>query len=66
MENNMLKYQTVDEYKQMVRNMSAQDLMNMADMYNEFQNPGHQDVEVKNILNAEVERRIYNWEIAQV
>jgi hypothetical protein len=62
----MLKYQTTAEYKQMVRNMSVQDLMNMADMYNEFQNPGAQDIEVRNILNGEVERRIYNWEIAEV
>ena len=62
----MLKYQTTAEYKEMVRNLSVQDLMNMADMYNEFQNPGAKDVEVRNILNNEVERRIYNWEIAEV
>jgi hypothetical protein len=62
----MLKYQTTAEYKEMVRNLSVQDLMNMADMYNEFQNPGAQDIEVRNILNGEVERRIYNWEIAEV
>ena len=62
----MLKYQTTAEYKEMVRNMGAQDLMNMADMYNEFQNPGVKDIEVRNILNNEVERRIYNWEIAEV
>jgi hypothetical protein len=62
----MLKYQTTAEYKEMVRNMGAQDLMNMAEMYNEFQNPGVKDIEVRNILNNEVERRIYNWEIAEV
>jgi hypothetical protein len=62
----MLKYQTTAEYKEMVRNMGAQDLMNMAEMYNEFQNPGAKDIEVRNILNNEVERRIYNWEIAEV
>ncbi|CAB4128746.1 hypothetical protein UFOVP112_68 [uncultured Caudovirales phage] len=62
----MLKYQTTAEYKEMVRNLSVQDLMNMADMYNEFQNPSVKDVEVRNILNNEVERRINNWEIAEV
>ena len=62
----MLKYQTTAEYKKMVRDMSVQDLMNMADMYNEFQNPGARDIEVKDILNNEVERRINNWEIAEV
>ena len=62
----MLKYQTTAEYKEMVRNLSIQDLMNMADMYNEFQNPSAKDVEVRNILNNEVERRINNWEIAEV
>ena len=62
----MLKYQTTAEYKEMVRNMGAQDLMNMAEMYNEFQNPDAKDIEVRNILNNEVERRIYNWEIAEV
>ena len=59
----MLKYQTTAEYKEMIRNMGVQDLMNMADMYNEFQNPSARDLEVRDILNDEVERRIYNWEI---
>jgi hypothetical protein len=62
----MLKYQTTAEYKEMIRNMGVQDLMNMADMYNEFQNPDARDLEVRDILNDEVERRIYNWEIAYV
>jgi hypothetical protein len=62
----MLKYQTTAEYKEMIRNMGVQDLMNMADMYNEFQNPSAKDLEVRDILNDEVERRIYNWEIAYV
>ena len=62
----MSKYQTIAEYKEMVRNMPVQELMGLADTYNDCQSLGVNDVVIKDILNNEVERRIYNWEITEV
>ena len=62
----MSKYRTVAEYKEMVRNMGIQELMNLAETYNECQSLGVNDVVIQDILNNEVERRINNWEIAEV
>lgn len=62
----MSKYRTFAEYKAMVRNMPVQELMGLADTYNDCQSPGVNDVVIRDILNNEVERRINNWEIAEV
>lgn len=62
----MSKYRTPEEYKVMVRNMGVQELMGLADTFNESQTLNDKDVVIRNILNNEVERRINNWEIAEV
>ena len=62
----MSKYRTVTEYKEMVRNIPVQELMGLADTYNDCQSLGVNDVVIRDILNNEVERRINNWEIAEV
>ena len=62
----MSKCQTIAEYKEMVRNMPVQELMGLADTYNDCQSLGVNDVIIQGILNNEVERRINNWEIAEV
>ena len=62
----MSKYRTFAEYKEMVRNMGVQELMGLAETFNECQSLGAKDVVLKDILNNEVERRINNWEIAEV
>ena len=62
----MSKYRTVAEYKEMVRNMGVQELMGLANTYNDCQSLGINDVIIKDILNDEVERRMLNWEIAEV
>jgi hypothetical protein len=62
----MSKYRTVAEYKEMVRNMPIQELMGLADTYNDCQSLGVNDVIIRDILDNEVERRINNWEIAEV
>lgn len=49
-----------------IRNLSAKELMHYAEMYNECKSPGAEVAKVKDMLNAEVERRIANWEIAEV
>lgn len=40
--------------------------MHYADMYNECKSPGDEVAKVKDMLDAEMERRIANWEIAEV
>ena len=62
----MSKYRTVAEYKEMVRNMGVQELMGLAETFNESSSLDAQEVVIKDILNNEVERRINNWEIAEV
>lgn len=62
----MAKYRTAAEYKAMVREMPAKELIGLAETYNECQSLGVKDVVIRDILNDEVERRIYAWEIAEV
>jgi hypothetical protein len=62
----MSKYHTPEEYRVMVRNMGVQELMGLADTFNESQTLNDKDVVIRDILNNEVERRINNWEIAEV
>ena len=56
----MPKYRTITEYKEMCRNMPAKELVGLAEAFNECQSLGVKDVIIKDILNAEVERRIAN------
>ena len=61
----MSKYRTFSEYKEMVRNMPAKELVGLAETFNECQSLGVKDVIIKDILNDEVERRIANWEMVE-
>lgn len=62
----MSKYCTVEEYQVMVRNMGVQELMGLAETFNESQTLNANEQAIKDILNNEVERRINNWEVAEV
>lgn len=62
----MSKYRTTAEYKEMVRNMGVQELMGLAETFNESSSLNGHEIQIKDILNNEVERRINNWEIAEV
>ena len=62
----MAKYRTVAEYQEIVRKMPTQEVVGLAETYNECKTLGVKDVLIKDILNAEMERRIYNWEAVQV
>jgi hypothetical protein len=61
----MSKYRTVAEYKEMVRNMPAKELVGLAETFNESVSLGTKELVIKDILNAEVERRIANWEMVE-
>ena len=62
----MSKYRTAEEYKAMIKNMSTTELVGLADTFNDSQTLNSKEVAIKEILNAEVERRIYNWEMTTV
>jgi len=48
------------------RALPFQELMRLADMANASSIMNPREAEVRNMLNDEVERRINNWEIAEV
>jgi hypothetical protein len=52
--------------KEFYRALPFQELMRLADMANDSSIMNPREAEVRNMLNNEVERRIYNWEIAEV
>jgi hypothetical protein len=57
---------TREQYQQLVRNMGVQELMGLADTFNECTSVNTTEALIRDVLNNEVERRINNWEIAEV
>ena len=53
----MLKYQTAAEYRAMLRDLSTADLLTLSESH-------VNDQVYQDLVDAEVERRIANWEIA--
>ena len=62
----MKKVPTKEQYEQMVRNMPAKELMGLAETFEYATAINSAEALIKSIINAEVERRIYNWEMATV
>ena len=54
------------EYKEMVRTMPFKEVEGLFDTYMNCQSRGVKDDIIMNILEAEIERRISNWEVAYV
>ncbi len=52
----MLKYQTTTEYRAMLRELSTEDLLTLSESH-------VNDQVYQGLIDAEVERRIANWEI---
>jgi predicted metal-dependent TIM-barrel fold hydrolase len=57
---------TKEQYQQLVRDMGVQELMGLAETFNECSTVNTTEALIRDVLNNEVERRINNWEIAQV
>ena len=57
---------TKEQYQQLARNMGVQELMGLAETFNQCTSINTTEALIKDVLNNEVERRIYNWEIAEV
>lgn len=57
---------TKEQYQQLARNMGVQELMGLAETFNQCTSVNTTEALIRDVLNNEVERRIYNWEIAEV
>ena len=57
---------TKEQYQQLARNMGVQELMGLAETFNQCTSVNTVEALIKDVLNNEVERRINNWEIAEV
>ena len=61
-----MKYRTPSEYKIMVKSMPAPELAGLADTFNASQTLNANEIVIRDIINAEMERRIANWEMVEV
>lgn len=61
-----MKVPTKQQYEQMVRAMSARELMGLAETFEQATTLNEVESLIKSVIDAEVERRIYNWEMCQV
>ena len=57
---------TREQYQQLARDMNVQELMGLAETFNECSSVNTTEALIRDVLNNEVERRINNWEIAEV
>jgi predicted metal-dependent TIM-barrel fold hydrolase len=57
---------TREQYQQLARDMGVQELMGLAETFNECSTVNTTEALIRDVLNNEVERRINCWEIAEV
>lgn len=62
----MKKIPTKEQYEAMVRAMPVKELMGLAETFEQSTTLNEAETVIKNVIDAEVERRIYNWEMATV
>jgi hypothetical protein len=65
-ENNMSKYLTAVEYKQIVGNMPIQEIDGLFETLQNCSTRTAEETKIMNILEAEVEHRIARWEVIYV
>jgi hypothetical protein len=61
-----MKYRTKEEYQAIVRTMPAQELSGLLDTFYSSTTLTPGERAILDVLDAEMERRIMAWEIAQV
>jgi len=61
----MSKHRNTD-YRQIVRNMPIQEIDGLFETFQNSTTRTALETEIMNILEAEIERRIANWEVAYV
>ena len=62
----MKLYRTVTEYRQIVSTMPIQEVDGLFETFQNCQTRTAEETEIMNVLEAEIERRISNWEVAYV
>ena len=62
----MSQYRTLAEYREIVRTMPFKEVEGLFESYMNCPSRGVKDEIIMNILEAEIERRIANWEVAYV
>jgi len=62
----MSQYRTAAEYREIVRNMPIQEVDGLFETFQNCQTRTAEETEIMTILEAEIERRISNWEVAYV
>jgi len=61
------KMPTKEQYQAMVEAMPTTELMGLAEIFNqEWTVINETETLIRDVINAEVERRIYNWEMVTV
>ena len=65
-EDNMKLYRTVTEYQAIVRTMPVQEVDGLFETFQNSTTRTAEETKIMDILEAEIERRIANWEIAYV
>jgi hypothetical protein len=65
MENNMSKHRNAD-YRQLVRNMPIQEIDSLFETFQNSTTRTALETEIMDILEAEIERRIANWEVCEI
>jgi len=59
------KTPTKEQYEAMVRAMHIKELEGHAETFNQCTSVNTVEALIRDVINAEMERRIYNWEITQ-
>ena len=62
----MSKYKTVAEYQAIVREMPIQEIDGLFETFMNCSTRTAEETQIMTILEAEVERRIANWEVCVV
>ena len=62
----MKLYRTAAEYRQIVGTMPIQEIDGLFETFQNSTTRTAQETEIMTILEAEIERRIANWEVAYV
>ena len=62
----MSKYRTAAEYCQIIGTMPIQEVDGLFETFQNCQTRTARETEIMNVLEAEIERRIANWEVAYV
>ena len=57
---------TTEQFKQSLKTLPIKELTDKIDQYSSFEPRGVNYQAMLDMYNAEIERRIYNWEMAEV